>query len=245
MRMAEGKQSKVFISYSHKDKAYADQIRDAILLFSDFNVWMDARFIEPGDHISGKILQGLKESAYYVLLISENSNQSEWVKREISIAFELAKTKNIAVVPFLLEKVEVPFEFQGLLYIDGSKSFKNGLAELYKFFQRQKSKLSTLSPHEIVRKAFDPKEDQRRRCQFILRDQELGDLRYALSEKLTLKDIRVLWFDVFNTKMEDDVFSQDKATCCLELLDRSSREEMIAKLIDKVCRNHPTIGGAL
>jgi hypothetical protein len=243
--MGEGRQSKVFISYSHKDKAYADQIRDAILLFSDFNVWMDARFIEPGDHISAKILEGLKESAYYVLLISENSNHSAWVKREISIAFELAKTKNIAVVPFLLEKVEVPFEFQGLLYIDGTKSFKNGLAELYQFFQRQKSKLGELAPQQIIRKAFDPKEEQRRKCQFVLRDQELGDLRYALSEKLTLKDIRVLWFDVFNTKMEDDVFSQDKATCCLELLDRSSRDDLTGKLIDKICRNHPAFSNAL
>jgi hypothetical protein len=240
--MDEPKQSKVFISYSHKDKVYADQIREAILLFSDFNVWMDASFIETGEPISSAILQGLKDSAYYVILISESSNESVWVKREIAVAFELAKTKNIAVVPFLLEQVEVPFEFRGLLYIDGTKSFKNGLAELYQFFQRQKSKVSALAPHQMIRKGSDPKEDLRQKCQLALRDRELGDLRYALSEKLTLKDIRVLWFDVFNTKIEDDVISLDRALCCLELLDRSSREDTVAKLIDKICRNHPAIG---
>jgi hypothetical protein len=242
--MGDRKQRKVFVSYSHKDRSYADQIRDAILLFSEFEVWMDARLLDPGDHISSAILKGLKESAYYVLLISESSNNSEWVKREISVAFELAKNNNIAIVPFLLEKVEVPLEFRGLLYIDATKSFNDGLKELFGFFQRQKSKLGALAPQQIIRKGFDPREQQRRQCQSALRDHELGDLRFSLSEKLTLKDIRVLWFDVFNTKMEDDVFSQDKALCCLELLDRSSREDLIGKLIDKICRNHPGMGSA-
>jgi hypothetical protein len=242
--MEDHKKSKVFISYSHKDKQCADQIRDAILHFADFDVWMDALMIEPGESITSAIMQGLKESAYYVLLISENSNASVWVKREIAIAFELAKNNNIAVVPFLLEKVQVPFEFQGLLYIDGSRSFKDGIAELYRFFQRQRSKVGLLAGGEIVRKAFDPKERDRRQCQDVLRDQELGDLRFELSQKLTLKDVRVLWFDVFNTKMQDDVTTEDKALCCLELLDRSSRDDQIAKLINKVCRNHPAISKA-
>ncbi|WP_316213756.1 MULTISPECIES: toll/interleukin-1 receptor domain-containing protein [unclassified Bradyrhizobium] len=243
--MSDRKHSRVFISYSHKDRKYALQIRDAISMYAEFDVWIDAEFIDPGKPISQMIMEGIKQSDYYLLLISESSNRSDWVKRELSVAFDLAKTKHIAFVPFLLEQVEIPFEIQGLLYIDGSKSFKAGLDELYRFFHRQKSKVGELAPQEMIRKGFDPKEDARRKCQFVLRDQELGDLRYAMSEKLTLKDIRVLWFDVFHTKMEDDVVTQDKALCCLELLDRSSRGDALSRLIDKICRNHPSFSSSL
>jgi hypothetical protein len=96
--MQERKRSKVFISYSHEDKAAADRIREAITIFSDFEVWMDAAHVEPGQSISSAIVQGLKESTYYVLLISESSNKSQWVKREISVAFDIAKNNNIAVI---------------------------------------------------------------------------------------------------------------------------------------------------
>jgi predicted nucleotide-binding protein len=77
------KRHRVFISYSHEDLPYAAQIRDA-LYRSDFDVWMDKILIEMGQSISSAIMEGLNQSSYYVLLISKNSNSSEWVKRENS-----------------------------------------------------------------------------------------------------------------------------------------------------------------
>ena len=66
-----------------------------------------------------------------------------------------------------------------------------------------------------------------------------SDFITQIAENLTLTDIRVLWFDVFDRKMEDDV--QDKHVACRELVNRSSRDDMLPKLIDKICRNHPAV----
>src|SRR5690348_393741 len=91
---------KVFISYSWKDKAIADRVRTAIP--DQFEVWIDSERIAPGAHISTAIQEGLNGSDYYVLLISEAANSSIWVQREIAVAFELASSKKLSVVPILL-----------------------------------------------------------------------------------------------------------------------------------------------
>ena len=110
----------VFISYSWNDKSVAERVRESIPKL--FDVWIDKERIRPGDSISKAIQDGLSGSDYYVLLISEQSNYSRWVQKEISTAFELANKKKLSVIPILLNNVEVPFEFKGLLYIDFRQS---------------------------------------------------------------------------------------------------------------------------
>src|ERR1700722_12096003 len=98
----------VFISYSWADKSVADQVRGSIP--EQFEVWIDQERIRTGDSISKAIQDGLTGSDYYVLLISEQSNRSPWVQREIASAFELANKKKLSVIPLLLKTVDVPFE---------------------------------------------------------------------------------------------------------------------------------------
>jgi TIR domain len=242
--MPENDAPKVFISYSSKDRDDALRIQEA-LEAENVAVWIDCEAIGVGQSFSDAIEVALNEADYYLLLISENSNNSKWVKREISAAFEQAQKRNLPVIPFLLSQADVPLAFKGLVYIDGTRSFEKGLDQLKKFFKRHTSKVSALVPPETLQKSASPAQMQQHQCKDTLCRLEIGDLRYELSGKLTLKDIRVLWFDVFNTKMEDDVSSQDRATCTLELLDRSGREDRLPKLIDRVCKNHPRISKEL
>jgi hypothetical protein len=95
----------VFISYSWKDKSVADRVRESIP--DQFEVWIDREQIGPGESVSKAILDGLNGSDYYVLLISENSVSSNWVKREIATAFELANKTKLSVIPVLLQGAEV------------------------------------------------------------------------------------------------------------------------------------------
>jgi len=242
--MPKPKVPKIFISYSRKDIEYAREIMHRLQAAAHAQVWIDYDTMTAGDVIAESIKDAMKRVDYYLILISENSNSSIWVKREISFAFQLASEKNLAIIPFLIERVDVPLEFKGLIYIDGTTSFKDGLEKLINFFERQSTKVRELVEwREIGNFKAESPRPQPTKCHDTLGRLELGDLRFELSARLTLKDIRVLWFDIFNTKMEDDVFSQDRATCCLELLDRSSGQDLLTKLIiiNKVCRNYPTI----
>jgi len=247
--MAEHKRQ-VFISYSQHDQAIADRTKRALsenpFLADNLQVWIDRRFINVGDNISSSILSGLNQSDYFVLLISENSNKSAWVKREIATAFELSNKKQLSVVPILLAKTEVPFEFRGLLYIDASRSLEDGLTKLTEFFRAQLSSIKSLEPRVMMRKSVDATSAWRA-CQDKLRELKLCDLRFELSRRLTIADVKVLWFDVFSTRMDDEVQVQNAnvSLYCVELIARSWREGVIPDLVDMICRNHPRFSYSL
>jgi hypothetical protein len=224
---------RIFISYSWKDVKVALRVSDELSKLENLRIWIDSQAIDAGTRISEAITESMKGSDYYLLLLSENSNQSEWVKREISLAFDLSMKKELTLVPMLLESVEVPLEFRGLLYIDARQSFEEGLRRLVDFFTSQ-SQL-TRQFNKSRGSGFRPS------CEGALGGLPLGDLRFLLTKRLTLEGVKVLWFDVFNARMEDEVSVQSLAQCCVELIDRSRREELVPNLITTLCRNHPQL----
>jgi hypothetical protein len=76
-------------------------------------------------------------------------------------------------------------------------------------------------------------------CQDGLRDLELNELRFLLAQRCTIEDLKVLWFDLFQRRMDDEVSIHSTALSSVEIVDRSRREDLLADLIDKICRNHP------
>ncbi len=243
--MLETKKSQVFISYSWKDQDKATRIEAALkedpILAGKISVWRDQNDAKPGDRIAAKILEGLSNTDYFVLLVSENSNASPWVQREISTAVDLADKKKLTPVPVLLSNVEVPFEFRGLLYIDARSSLTNALNKLLNFLRSQLATIASIEPREILRKSFDDKTLAWKSCQDKLREVQVNRLRFYLTETLTLSDVKVLWFDLFGRKMEDEVNVQNLPLSCIELLERSRREQIIFELIDVICRNYPHV----
>lgn len=233
------KSKKVFISYSWKDKAVANQVRNSIP--DQFEVWIDNERIAPGASISSAIQEGLSGSDYYVLLISEGSNSSVWVQREIALAFEFASSKKLSVVPILLSNTPVPFEFKGLLYIDFRQSISEGLKTLRDFFVKQATVIAEIEPRQPILKSQSDVVVRRLQCNELLRRLSLGDLRHHISERLSLEDIEVVWFDLFNRRMIDEVQVRNLALSCVELIDRSRRTNVLVDLMDALCRNFPFV----
>lgn len=90
--MGSKKNYDAFISYSHKDKAYASVIQKSIetlgLPFykrwlSNVSIFRDERKIPLSGSLSGEIQNGIKNSRYLIVIASKNSGDSEWVKEEI------------------------------------------------------------------------------------------------------------------------------------------------------------------
>ncbi len=87
----------IFISYSHKDKEYVHVLQEA-LLKQGFSVYIDDRI--DYDAPWPKIIQDhLNNCDAIILIVSENSFESEWVQKEVARAKRIGKQ----VFPILLK----------------------------------------------------------------------------------------------------------------------------------------------
>ncbi|MBI9014777.1 MAG: TIR domain-containing protein [Clostridiales bacterium] len=91
----------IFISYSSKDKIYADAIC-AALEKSKRRCWIAPRDILPGENWGEAIVDAISESKIMVIIFSANSNASQQVIREV----ERAVFKNIPIIPFRIQDIK-------------------------------------------------------------------------------------------------------------------------------------------
>ncbi len=91
----------VFISYSSKDKKWADAAC-AVLERHRIRCWVAPRDITPGTEWGAAIISGMDASKIMVLIFSTHANQSSQVRREV----ERAIGKGLIVLPFRVEDVK-------------------------------------------------------------------------------------------------------------------------------------------
>lgn len=82
--------SYIFISYSHKDKDYAHKLSQH-LFDHGLDAWIDDR-IDYGSLWPDEVEKRLRECSVFILLMSPNSKQSDWVQSELHLAKQLKKT---------------------------------------------------------------------------------------------------------------------------------------------------------
>jgi len=133
IRHVESENKKVvFLSHSSKDKSFVRQLA-ADLTNQNILVWLDEQQISVGDSINDKVSQGLAESDYFVIAISENSLNSEWVKKELNSALiDEIESKKVKVLPIKLSDIQFPPLMRDKKYADFTKSYKLGFDELIK-----------------------------------------------------------------------------------------------------------------
>ncbi len=79
----------VFVSYSRKDQAYARKLANEFRR-RDFEVWMDDR-IDYGDRWWRTIVQAIRTCAAFVVVMTPDSERSEWVEREVMLTLDEEK----------------------------------------------------------------------------------------------------------------------------------------------------------
>ena len=92
----------VFISYSSENKNIADAIV-ADLEQHSIRCWYAPRDIMPGKPWMGSIVEAIKNSEIVVLVYTEESNKSQQVMREMTLAFDSGKT----IIPFKLSATDM------------------------------------------------------------------------------------------------------------------------------------------
>src|SRR5690349_7766169 len=117
----------VFISYSHADKLFADQLA-AQLVRRTHAVWIDTWELRPGDSLVSRVQEALQAASSIIVVLSKASAGSEWCKKELgSGLLRELEEKKVIVIPALIEDCERPIFIREKLYADFRTNFDDGL----------------------------------------------------------------------------------------------------------------------
>lgn len=103
--------SKIFISYSHKDK---QQVQNIVKKIKDagHDIWIDESRLSISDAISSAIQKNIQNSDYVIVFLSSNSVDSKWVRQEIYEAlYQELKNRELKLIPCLIDDCEFPKAF--------------------------------------------------------------------------------------------------------------------------------------
>src|ERR1043165_3313949 len=98
----------VFISHSSKDDDFVRELREA-LEDQGVTVWVDSRKLRGGEKLAPEVAEAIERARQFVAVISPNTVNSPWVRREIRKALEVEaarKGEGYRVIPLLLPGVE-------------------------------------------------------------------------------------------------------------------------------------------
>ena len=109
---------KVFISYSHTDKAVAQEL-DSALESAGCKVWIDDKELAVGDSLIERIATAIDEAEFFVVLVSATSVESDWCRKELSLALtdEITSRVGLKVLPVRVGDVEMPAGLKDKLYL--------------------------------------------------------------------------------------------------------------------------------
>ena len=124
----------VFISHSSRDKVLISRIAVDLAL-EGIPVWFDSWEMELGDSLYERIFDGIDQSTFLIVALSESSVQSKWVKKELNAA--LSKEEKLhqkIILPVRVDSCEIPLSISDRIYADladGYPKFIDNLVDLF------------------------------------------------------------------------------------------------------------------
>ncbi len=156
----------VFISHSSHDKGYARKLAQAIREHG-FSVWLDDR-IEGGERFPTEIERRIDDCAAFVLVVTPESSDSDWVSNELIHARDRKKK----IVPLLLGGEGLPLAVKALQFVD----VRGGVLPQPEFYQ--------MLGRYVLRQpggGEQSKRDQQERADALSRIRAAGDTAFACS----------------------------------------------------------------
>lgn len=93
-------------------------------------VWLDEKELVPGDRLSSKLAEAIEESKIIIIVVSENSIKSNWLRFELELATRRMIEERVRVIPILKGYVTSPSQLKGLVYADFRSGSRNGYKRL-------------------------------------------------------------------------------------------------------------------
>ncbi len=116
---------KVFISHTAVDKGFVRRLK-ARVEAAGYNVWLDEHDLLAGDSLAEQIGEALTRTRVVLVVVSEASVASRWLRYELNIATQRMIKGECRVIPVVIDGSELPPEVRGLLYADCRTSLRRG-----------------------------------------------------------------------------------------------------------------------
>jgi hypothetical protein len=112
-----GKAPSFFISYSHADKPLAIELKRA-LVARGCAAWRDEDELRAGDSLVSRVADAVHEFQYMAVLVSEDSKNSHWVQKELSLAVTHGlKQGRVKVMPLRVGHTQMPALLEDMVYV--------------------------------------------------------------------------------------------------------------------------------
>ncbi|AUM63295.1 hypothetical protein C0R09_01300 [Brevibacillus laterosporus] len=121
---------RIFLSYTIRDERIAHQVAQKLNEVG-LNVFLDVSLINPGDPIFSTIRSKIASSDYVILILSQNTFDSQWVQFDLEYAIHKEmRQRSISLIPFKIDNFKVPEIMLSLLVVDASRNLERGLDKL-------------------------------------------------------------------------------------------------------------------
>jgi len=222
----------VFLSHSTKNRKIVERVAEEI---REMNMapWLYEQEIHPGDRIPHRLGSGLAKADYFLIFWSADAAKSRWVKSEIDAAFlRWADEESVFLVPVRLDDTELPELLKPIFYMDFRQSINTGISQLRAFFGRE---------------GFGPEQPPRLlrpgpACKDKLAPLRNMEMRHLLKARLSLNDVREIWMDVFESRLDDELPGMPLGLAIGEMILRADQRRVRADLIQSICENRPDVG---
>ena len=160
----------LFISYSSKDGEAAQKVV-SFLEEKGIRCWISSRDIVSGTSYASQIVNAVRQCTGFILIASNNSNQSNHIVSEVSEAFDLKKP----IYPFLIDQVTFSdvyiYYLRQFQWINAYDDFGKGLDALYSVIRKrtedavpaEKEKAREKSPQARPQRSLPLRQNEGRR----------------------------------------------------------------------------------
>ncbi len=139
----------IFISHAYEDSQLAHRLANDLEQHG-WQVWIAPDSIQPGEKWVAAINRGLAESGVFLLLISEQAAQSQWVNSETNIAIQWEHEAKVRFIPLQVDSrslAEIPPFWQTYQFIPFGEDYQSGFAQLLaRLEERPHTPLPPISP---------------------------------------------------------------------------------------------------
>ena len=136
----------IFISYKAEEYDEAEWVRST-LEQNGISCWMAPECIAGGSNYAREIPKAIRECKVFVLILSEKSQGSQWVPRELDQAINEKKT----IMPFMLENCALRDDFSFYLSnVQRYEAYANKSAAMEKMVREIRALIQAKSEHDCV-----------------------------------------------------------------------------------------------
>jgi DNA polymerase len=109
--------STAFISHDTQDAEFAHRLADG-LREAGIGVWIAPESIRPGEEFVDAIQRGLTEATHFIIVLSPDALESNWVKLEMNTAIRLERQGKLSIAPINYRECTPPLLLGNFQWLD-------------------------------------------------------------------------------------------------------------------------------